>query len=519
MYNEIFGPNMSIYSACDFDVAPSLVLDGLDAPLSLGCFKAYDVRGLLDRELTPCILYRMGRAFGHYVRHRFYYNPKATSPITHLMADAPFVVVGSDARASSVPLKRAFVAGLFASGVGALDLGLCGTEEVYFATGHFGALGGCMVTASHNPIEYNGLKLVGQGATPIGMDTGLKIIRDLTQTDRFLAQANAYPAKTPPGRPRARAYLNKRPYLLHLLSFVDVHALAPKRILLNSGNGAAGHTLMTLLELLREQGAPITPILMHNTPDARFPNGIPNPMLPINQDATANKIRKTGADFGVAFDGDFDRCFLFDHQGRFVDGALMVALLGKHFLRTHPGDPLVYDGRLVYAVQEVLNASGGRGIMSVSGHSNIKQTMRAHNAIYGGELSAHHYFRDFYYCDSGMLVWLLVWSLVADAPLCALVDDMRQSAPNSGELNFTFLGDADALFLALSSHFAADNPRICTQDGLSLEFDAWRFNVRTSNTEPLIRLNIETRADLALLKDKTDALLCVLDSLGAQPNF
>lgn len=459
-------------------------------PITISCFKAYDVRGELDVNLDNAIAYRIGRAFAQYL------NDGKENPV---------IVVGSDIRPSSESLKQSAIDGITDAGVDVIDLGMVGTEEVYFTTSHYNAIGGVEVTASHNPINYNGLKMVREHSRPISGDTGLADIRAIAERGEFVV-AN-----------KGKVTLNtdKTAYIDKLMSFTDTAKFTPKKIVVNSGNGSAGPVVD---ELQKRLGDKVELIKVHHAPDGSFPNGIPNPMIIANQKATSDAVIAHGADFGVAFDGDFDRCFLFDEKGRFIEGTYIVGLLAEVFLKKHQGESIVYDPRVIYNTENVIAQNGGTPAMSKSGHSFIKQVMRETEAIYGGEMSAHHYFRDFAYCDSGMIVWLLVIELlsVTDKTLSELVNGYINDFPSSGELNFR-LGQKTATEISelLEQKYHALNPAKNTLDGLSLDFGDWRFNLRSSNTEPLIRLNIETKGDKELLKTKTDEILAVLDECGA----
>ncbi len=433
----------------------------------LSCFKTYDIRGRLGDELDAGIAYRIGRGFAR-------------------VLDARRVVLGRDVRPSSEMLADAVARALRDEGVEVLDLGLSGTEETYAATDHFGADGGICVTASHNPLDYNGMKMVGRGAAPLAQDNGLARIKALAEGDDF------GPAR-PGGALRDVALEARSAYVERVLSFVDVARLAPLHILVNAGNGAAGPTFDAIAQALAARGAPLRFTRMYHAPDGRFPNGIPNPLLPENRPDTAAAVVAHGADFAVAWDGDFDRCFFFDHLGGFVDGEYVVGLLAEVFLSREAGATILHDPRVIWNTREVVARAGGRAVATPTGHVFFKRAMRAEGAIYGGEMSAHHYFRDFSHCDSGMIPWLLIAELVSrNGPLAPMVAARRAAHPSSGEINFR-LDDPEA---ALSRVRAAFEPRahgVDETDGLSLDMGAWRFNLRLSNTEPLLRLNVETR--------------------------
>ena len=456
----------------------------------LSCFKAYDIRGRLGPELNEDIARRIGRAFA-----------------TGLAARR--VVVGRDCRASSESLLAAAVEGLLAAGCEVLDLGLCGTEEMYFATTHFAADGGIEVTASHNPMDYNGMKMVRAGSAPLGEASGMAQVR-------ALAEAGVFGPAVAGGVVRA-ADGARGAYVAKVLSFVDLAALRPLTVLVNAGNGAAGPTFDAIAAALATAGAPLRFVRMHHDPDGRFPNGIPNPLLPENQPVTAQAVLAAGADFGVAWDGDFDRCFLFDHRGRFIPGEYIVGLLADAYLAKEPGAVIVHDPRVVWNTQDVVTGAGGRAVQTRTGHVFLKQAMRDTGAVYGGEMSAHHYFRDFMACDSGMIPWLLVAELLGrrGVPLADLIDARRAAFPSSGEINFR-LEDPKA---AVARVLAALEPGAIARDdtdGVSLSFPDWRFNLRSSNTEPLVRLNVESRGDAVLVAAMVDRICGLIGVPPAQ---
>lgn len=462
--------------------------------MTLACFKAYDIRGRLGDELNEDIAYRIGRAYAQ-----------------HLSAGR--VVVGGDVRLTSEPLKQALANGLMDGGADVIDIGMTGTEEIYFAAFHLDVDGGIEVTASHNPMDYNGMKLVRRGAQPISGDTGLKAIQALVEANRF----------TPAAR---RGTLTRQsilaPYVEHLLTYLSAASLKPLKLVVNAGNGAAGHVIDALEARFKQLNAPVTLIKIHHQPDGNFPNGIPNPLLPENRAATADAVRAHQADMGIAWDGDFDRCFLFDEHGEFIEGYYIVGLLAEAFLIKHPGEKIIHDPRLTWNTIDIVNSTGGIPIQSKTGHAFIKERMRSENAIYGGEMSAHHYFRDFAYCDSGMIPWLLVAELVSRSgkKLSQLVGERIKAYPCSGEINYRVHDVAQTIECVLrhytqksvrpelvegmlsasvsTSSTRTENdgfPIIDRTDGVSVEFADWRFNVRGSNTEPLLRLNVETRGD------------------------
>ncbi len=434
------------------------------------CFKAYDVRGRIPDQLNEEVVYRIGRAYAAFL------NPKT-------------VVVGEDVRLSSPELRAALVEGLTDSGVDVRLLGLCGTECVYFATDHYDCDGGIMVTASHNPMDYNGLKFVREGSRPISGDTGLEEIR-------ALAEKNEFPTAE---KGRVERLDWKGDYIDALLGYVDREKLKPLKIVVNAGNGGAGE----IVDLL-EPHLPFEFIKINHQPDGTFPNGIPNPLLPENRGATIDAVLAHQADLGVAWDGDYDRCFLFDETGRFIEGYYIVGLLAEVFLRKYPGAKIIHDPRLVWNTIDIVESLGGIPVQSKSGHAFIKERMREEDAIYGGEMSAHHYFRDFAYCDSGQIPWLLVAELmsVKERTLSSMLDERIEKFPASGEINFR-VQDPAAAMKAVEEKYLPSAKGVDRTDGISIEFENWRFNLRASNTEPVIRLNLESRGDRALMEEKT----------------
>ncbi|MEN1958304.1 phosphomannomutase [Luteimonas changyuni] len=434
-------------------------------------FKAYDIRGRVPDELDESLAARIGMA------------------MSDLLQPGP-VVLGRDVRLSSPALQAALAGGFRDAGRDVIDIGLCGTEEVYFQTDALGAAGGVMVTASHNPMDYNGMKLVREGARPISGDTGLFTIRDAA----LAADAPAAAAT----RGGERAMGDKSAYFQRLLGYVEGVALKPLKIVTNAGNGGAGAVIDGLAPHL-----PFEFIRVHHEPDGSFPHGIPNPLLPDSRAATADAVRAHGADLGVAWDGDFDRCFFFDADGRFIEGYYLVGLLAKALLAKHQGGKVIHDPRLVWNTIEMVQQAGGVPVVSKTGHAFIKERMRAEDAIYGGEMSAHHYFRDFAFCDSGMVPWLLIASLISSSglSLAELVEDRMRKFPCSGEVNFT-VTDAPAAIAAVLARYAPLDPVLDHTDGLSADFGEWRFNLRSSNTEPLVRLNVESRGNAALVAER-----------------
>ena len=443
-------------------------------------FKAYDVRGVYPTEVNEELAYRVGRIFS-------------------AMFAAETVVVGHDIRLSGRAIVDALTEGLRHGGTKVIDIGQCGTEMIYFATAHLNADGGIMVTASHNPKEYNGMKLVRKGARPISGDTGLKEIGEMAVASNFvhaqvagktlgeLEQVDIVPA-----------------YIEHLLSYLDKSALKPMKIVANPGNGGAGPIMKELAKHL-----PFEFISIFDEPDGSFPNGVPNPILMPNREATAKVVRETGADLGIAWDGDFDRCFLFDENAEFIEGYYIVGLLAEVFLLKEPGAKIMYDPRLTWNTEAILERDGGVPVRCKSGHAFMKECMRQNEVLYGGEMSAHHYFRDFSYCDSGMIPWLLVAELMCRSgkKLSELVGARVDMFPCSGEINRK-VEDSAAILEALEAKYADGEQD--KMDGLSVAYGDWRFNVRTSNTEPVMRLNVETKGDKELLAAKTAEILEII---------
>jgi len=456
---------------------------------ALTCFKAYDVRGKLGDELNEVIAYNIGRAFAQ-----------------HLNANR--VVVGCDIRLTSESLKQAVACGLMDSGTDVIDIGMTGTEEIYFAAFHLDVDGGIEITASHNPIDYNGMKFVGRGAQPISGSSGLREIQRIAENQNFESICDQ-------GSLSQLSILND--YVDHLLGYINAVELKPLKLVVNAVNGAAGHVIDAIEACFKTQGVPVEFIKIHHEPDGSFPNGIPNPLLLENRKATADAVIVNKADMGIAWDGDFDRCFLFDENGQFIEGYYIVGLLAEAFLRNHPGEKIIHDPRLTWNTIDIVNKTGGTPIQCKTGHAFIKERMRAENAIYGGEMSAHHYFRDFAYCDSGMIPWLLVSELISKtgSPLSKLVGKRMAAYPCSGEINYKVKDPQETInaikdyFLTTSVNsmsFRGNNPKTDTTDGISLEFPDWRLNLRASNTEPLLRLNVEARGDSRLVNERVSEI-------------
>ena len=447
-------------------------------PISIDCFKAYDIRGRIPDQLNPDVAYRIGNATAQFL-------------------NADRMVVGRDIRLSSKELVDAVAKGITDAGVEVLDIQLCGTEMVYFATSYLEADGGIMVTASHNPADYNGLKIVREQARPVSADTGLGDIRALAEgDDRLIADKRGL-----------HAPVNTfQPYIDHLLSYVDLDKLKPLKLVVNPGNGGAAIAMKALQTRL-----PFELIKVHYEPDGTFPNGIPNPMLLENQAATSEAVVNSGADMGIAWDGDFDRCFLFDENGGFIEGYYIVGLLAETILKRNHGATIIHDPRLTWNTLDIVAGAGGVAAQSKSGHSFIKEKMRELDAVYGGEMSAHHYFREFSYADSGMIPWLLVAELISvtGSTLSELVGERMEMFPASGEINRE-VADAQAVLGQMHERYAGTAIHVDDSDGYSFEFADWRFNIRMSNTEPFVRLNVESRGDRELMKRKTEEVLAIL---------
>ena len=448
---------------------------------TLDCFKAYDVRGRIPDQLNEDIAFRIGRAYATYLK------PKR-------------VVVGYDIRLTSKSICQALTDGLLVQGVDVFNIGESGTEEIYFSTFHEQMDGGIMVTASHNPKDYNGMKFVREGSKPISGDTGLKEIQALAENNQFIDAEI-------PGK--SVSIDTKDAYIQHLLEYIDLSKLKPLKIVCNAGNGGAGDVINRI-----ESSLPFEFVKVHHEADGNFPNGVPNPLLVENRGPTIDAIVTEQADLGIAWDGDFDRCFFFDEKGRFIEGYYVVGLLAEAFLQKNPGAKVVHDPRLTWNTQEIAAAAQGEAIQSKTGHAFIKERMRLEDAVYGGEMSAHHYFRDFAYCDSGMIPWLLVVGLICETgkPLSMLVAERMAAFPSSGEINRT-IADPKAAIASVKKHFDSPEAEIDLTDGLSMSFEQWRFNLRMSNTEPVVRLNVESRADSALMEEKTALLLNLLDEV------
>lgn len=465
----------------------------------LTAFKAYDIRGQLGSELNIDIAYRIGRAFGQYLA------PTQTQTQT----ERKTVVVGGDVRLTSEELKLALANGLMDAGVDVIDIGMTGTEEIYFATKYLGIDGGVEVTASHNPMDYNGMKLVREDSKPISGDTGLREIQ-------ALAEANDFVDVVASKRGSLTQQSTLTAYVDHLMTYITPANIKPIKLVVNSGNGAAGHVIDELEQRFKALNIPVEFIKVHHEADGNFPNGIPNPLLHDCRADTANAVIEHKADMGIAWDGDFDRCFLFDENGEFIEGYYIVGLLAEAFLQKDAsegksGTKIIHDPRLSWNTIDIVEANGGVPIMSKTGHAFIKERMRKEDAVYGGEMSAHHYFRDFAYCDSGMIPWLLVTELlsVKNMKLSDTVKARIEAYPSSGEINSKLTNPVEAI-ARVRTKYDVEALVVDETDGISLEFADWRFNLRSSNTEPVVRLNVESRQNIPLMEEKTAEILALL---------
>jgi phosphomannomutase len=439
-------------------------------------FKAYDVRGIYPDELDEAGAEAIGRA---YVEQ---FEPRR-------------MAVGRDMRLSSPAIQEALMRGAGAAGAEVLDLGLVGTEMVYFAVGSLGLEGGAMVTASHNPKEYTGMKLVRRGALPVGGESGLFDVRDRALEDSeprgaegTIEQYDIWPA-----------YVNR------VLSFVDVSTIKPLKVVIDAANGMAGAMLPPVLERL-----PIETVRCYFEPDGSFPNHEPNPLLPENREFIVRKTLEEGADLGVAFDGDADRCFFVDDTGEFVPGDFVTALFAEGVLEKEPGAKVIYDVRASRAVPDAIEGAGGVALMNRVGHAFIKARMRKEDAAFAGEVSGHYYFRDFSQADSGVVPFLLMLELISKRGrrLSEILEPLRLRYFITGELN-TPVPDVALKLQELKERYAEG--RVSHLDGISVDFDDWHFNVRPSNTEPLLRLNLEATSE-ELMEQKRDEVLEVIRS-------
>ena len=441
-------------------------------------FKAYDIRGIHPTELDEDGAYRIGRAYAEV------FDPRR-------------IAVGRDMRLSAPTMAEAVIRGAADAGVDVLDIGMVGTEMVYFAVGEHGLDGGIAVTASHNPKEYAGMKIVRRGALPVGGDSGLLDIRDRAERDSggqaaergTVEELDVYPA-----------------FVERVLSFVDVDAIRPLRVVIDAANGMAGAMLPPILERL-----PVDAVRCFFEPDGSFPNHEPNPLLPENREFIMTKVREEGADLGIAFDGDADRCFFVDDTGEFVPGDFVTALLAEVMLAKEPGRPVIYDVRASWAVPDTIRRAGGEPVVNRVGHAFIKHRMREVDALFAGEVSGHYYFRDFEQADSGTVPALLMLELLSKAgrPFSELLRRYRERYFLTGELN-TPVSDVALKLQEVKERFGPEG-EVTHIDGLEVTAKDWHMNVRPSNTEPLLRLNLEA-LDRELMERKRDEVLAVIRS-------
>ena len=447
----------------------------------ISCFKAYDVRGRIPTELNQEVAFKIGVAIASYF-------------------STQSVVIGYDVRPSSLEILDALAKGIQSQQSEVMSIGLCGTEEIYFATNYLDSDAGVMITASHNPADYNGLKIVGAGAKPVSMDSGLGEIKSIAESVSYDDSIDL----------KLKEINIRDQYLDKILSFVHTESIKPLHVVTNAGNGCAGPVINAL-----ESRLPVTFTKIQNEPDGLFPNGIPNPLLVENRQVTSKAVIEHEADLGIAWDGDFDRCFFFDANGQFIENYYLIGLLSEQLLQANPKDHIVHDPRLVWNTREEVMRANGIPDQSKAGHSFIKEIMRANKAVYGGEMSGHHYFRDFYYSDSGMIPWLLLLEKISNAgqTLTDLVSERIDRYPVSGEIN-TEVKNPKILLEKIKEHYLPFDPIIDDIDGYSFEFSDWRFNLRMSNTEPLVRLNVESRANKTLMQKKTEEILKLINRLN-----
>ena len=432
----------------------------------VSCFKEYDLRGKVGSQLTKEIVYRVARASATILRTKV-------------------VAIGYDVRASSISLARAASKGFVDSGVRVLDLGMVGTEEMYWAVANFNTCAGIQITASHNPKEYNGMKIVKSQAKPLCKEREFEKIHSLVKEKGFS-----------PGKKNGSitdvSVIARSSYVQKVLSFVNLANLRPLKIVINAGHGTAGPTFDNLKLALEDQGVFADFLCMYHNPDPNFPIGVPNPQIRSSQYRISNVIIENKADFGVAFDCDFDRCFVFDENGKFVHSSHLACLLAKKFLLKDPSASIVRDSKVVWSLHDIIEDNNGKAKVSKTGHANFKESMRRFSSIYGVEVSGHHYFRDFNYCDSGMIPWLILWEEISKigVPLSHLVNENSSEIQISDEISFKVSNWKKTVETVLE-HYRSDAVHIENFDGISLEFEDWRFNLRPSSTEPLVRLNLE----------------------------
>lgn len=454
---------------------------------SSNCFKAYDIRGELGKDLDTSVVYKIGRSFAQVLK-------------------VGKVVIGRDNRTSSPSLSNSIVTALLDEGVQVLDLGMCGTEEMYFGTAYFEADGGIQVTASHNPINFNGMKLVGRGSRPLNTETEFNKIKEISQNDTSKAKLYS-------GSYKEIGTIAREAYVKKVLSFVSFANFKKFKVLVNFGNGAAAPTFDAITKKLEANSVFIDFVKVNEEPDGTFPNGVPNPLLIQNHFSTGQQVINNKADFGIAFDGDFDRCFFFDDQGNFINGEYIVGLLAEYFLEKEKGLRIVHDYRVIWSIKDSISRNSGISTLCNTGHVFIKAAMRENDAIYGGEISAHHYFKEFFSCDSGMIPWLLVLEILSrnKNKMSTLIKKKAQTFPSSGERNF-IVNNSEVILKRIEKHFSRDQIEFDYNDGLSVTAKNWRFNIRTSKTEKLLRLNIESCGNSNIIDEKLNELIALIES-------
>lgn len=440
-------------------------------------FKAYDVRGTYPDQINEDTARAIGRAYARWL------SPKT-------------VMVGRDVRISSPSLQQALIEGLTGEGVDVINIGVISTDMLYYAVGSSGVDGGITVTASHNPREYNGMKFVRKDAIAVSGDTGLAEIAELTTVDHV-------PTDRPTGKVSEREMMDG--YLTHIRSFVDLSSLKPLTAVINANFGLAAQVITKALA-----GTPVKLVPLNETPDGTFPKGRPDPLIPESRQETIEKVIAAGADLGIAWDADADRCFFYDENGDFVDGYYMTAILAELALAKHPHGKIIHDPRLIWAVEDTVKRLGGIPLVNKAGHAFIKDRMRKEDALFAGEMSAHYYFHDNFYCDNGMLPALMIMEYLSKSgkKLSEIAAPYRETYFISGEIN-NEVDDGDAI-IAKIKHDYGDGT-IDEIDGLSVLYKDWRFNVRMSNTEPTMRLNVEAR-NQKLMEAKRDELLAIIRS-------
>lgn len=438
-------------------------------------FKAYDVRGVYPNQINEEVAYAMGQGYASVIK------PEGT------------VVVGCDVRIHSEALKDSMIQGLVDAGIDVVDIGLISTEMIYFATGNYGYAGGIQVTASHNPAEWHGAKMVKKGAEPISSETGLQGIRDFVSSDQKISSDKK-------GTVTKRDVLED--FCNYVLTWIDVKAIKPLSLVYNANFGFEGKVLERIIEISK---MPLKTIPLNGEPDGNFPKGRPDPFVPENRDETMELIKKEKPDFGVAWDADADRVFFFGEDGRFLDSYFANTLLIKYMLKKHPGGKVIYDPRYTWALIDATKDSEGTPIIERVGHAFIKARMRKEDAVFSGESSGHTYYRDFWYADTGIIPLLQVLEILSkeNKSLLELLSDTLKKYFITGEINFTTEKGKEIMAKAEEKYSDSEISHI---DGVSCEYSDWRFNLRSSNTEPLLRLNLEAKSEELLEQKKTEVL-------------